>query len=123
MALTALPLCATGGVFIEVPTAADVSVIAAPPRMRVTWLVREQRSGRPGTGEPCAPGQALTRAVQAWAGEMLCPESEAAIQAPHVWLNGPFDAVADCLDTLVELGAEAESIMTPERYRLGRTSA
>lgn len=117
--LATLPLCATGRVFIEVPDAADVSTISAPPRMTVTWLVRAQRSGRPGTGEACAPGQALTRAVRGWSQEMLCPEmSEHSLGTPHVWLSANFDAVADCRDTLVDLGVAAEEIQTPSRFGL-----
>lgn len=70
--LALLPLCARGRVFVEVGDASRVVPLATPMRMTVTWLARSRRSGRPGTGERCAPGEAGTRAVRAWCDEMLC---------------------------------------------------
>lgn len=70
--LALLPLCARGRVFVEVGEPSEIVALAAPIRMTVTWLVRSARSGRPGTAERCAPGEAATRAVEAWAAEMLC---------------------------------------------------
>ena len=71
--LALLPLCARGRVFVEVESPDDVSVLATPLRMTVTWLPRARRSGRPGTGRSrCAKGVAATRAVRAWTTEMLC---------------------------------------------------
>ena len=61
--LATLPICSTGRVFIEVPDAAWLGTISAPARMTVTWLDRSLRSGQPGTGRSCVPGQAIARAV------------------------------------------------------------
>ncbi len=66
--IATLPLCATGRIFVEVPDDAHVGEITAPPRMTVTWLDRSSRGGQ--------PGQALTRAVTAWADEMLCDDDD-----------------------------------------------
>jgi NADPH-dependent ferric siderophore reductase len=70
--LALLPLCARGRVFVEVGDASQIVPLATPLRMTVTWLARSHRSGRPGTGERCARGEAGTRAVRAWCAEMLC---------------------------------------------------
>jgi NADPH-dependent ferric siderophore reductase len=70
--LALLPLCARGRVFVEVGDASQIVPLAAPMRMTVTWLPRSRRTGRPGTGERCAPGEAASRAVGAWCAEMLC---------------------------------------------------
>ena len=70
--LALLPLCARGRVFVEVGDASEVVALATPLRMTVTWLERSRRSGRPGTGERCARGEAGARAVRAWCDEMLC---------------------------------------------------
>ncbi|HEV7813151.1 MAG TPA: SIP domain-containing protein [Leifsonia sp.] len=70
--LALLPLCARGRVFVEVEHPEDVVPLSTPMRMTVTWLSRARRSGRPGTGDRCAPGEAATRAVRAWTAEMLC---------------------------------------------------
>ena len=70
--LALLPLCARGRVFVEVGDASGIVALATPLRMTVTWLERSRRSGRPGTGERCACGEAGARAVRAWCDEMLC---------------------------------------------------
>lgn len=113
MLLATLPLCATGRVFIEVPDAAWRSTIAAPARMTVTWLERASRSGAPGTGRACAPGQALSRAATAWADEMLCDENAAA----RVHLLGGFLGTADIFDHLVDdLGMDAADVSIPASF-------
>ncbi len=113
--LVTLPICSTGRVFIEVPDAASVTDIAAPARMTVTWLDRSARSGAAGTGELCAPGRALTRAVAAWAGEMLCADDD----HTRVFLTGGFLGTADIVDHLVDrLGVDADSIHAPARFGL-----
>jgi NADPH-dependent ferric siderophore reductase len=70
--LALLPLCARGRVFVEVEDSSQVVPLATPLRMTVTWLARSRRTGRPGTGEGCARGEAASRAVRAWCDEMLC---------------------------------------------------
>ncbi|UCR90520.1 SIP domain-containing protein [Mycetocola spongiae] len=122
--LATLPICATGRVFIEVDTPEQVSQLGAPSRMVVSWLVRSERSGAPGSGLPCAPGQALGRAVIGWAGEMLCsPEvepAEAHEPRAQVWLAGHFSAVADSYDYLTDtLGMDPAHIHTPRKYGIG----
>ncbi|MFS0852432.1 SIP domain-containing protein [Microbacterium sp. 179-I 3D4 NHS] len=113
--LSTLPLCASGRVFIEVPTVQDIRVIEAPARMTVTWLAREQRSGAPGSGRSCAPGEALARATCAWADEMLCDEED----ATRVTLLGGYLGSADIVDHLTSrLGVEAGRISAPERFGL-----
>lgn len=114
--LTTLPLCSTGRVFVEVPDASWIGELSVPARMTLTWLDRSRRTGDPGTGRSCAPGQALARAVNAWADEMLCDEAAA---ATHVHLLGGFLGTADIVDHLTEeLGFTAADIHTPARFGL-----
>lgn len=115
--LTTLPLCASGRIFIEVPEAGDIGVIDAPGRMTVTWLARSARSGAPGSGRSCAPGEALARATCAWADEMLCDDEEGT--ETHVTLLGGYLGTADIVDHLTAtLGIEAGMIHAPERFGL-----
>ncbi|WP_203580485.1 SIP domain-containing protein [Microbacterium hibisci] len=112
--LATLPICSTGRVFIEIPDASWQADIVAPSRMVVTWLDRSRRSGAPGTGRGCASGEALARAVTAWADEMLCAEDD----ETRIHLLGGYLGTADIVDHLVGLGIRAEAIHTPERYGL-----
>jgi len=113
--LTTLPLCASGRIFIEVPTVADIGVIEAPGRMTVTWLAREQRSVAPGSSRACAAGQALTRATCAWADEMMCDDE---IET-HVTLLGGYLGTADIVEHLTShLEVSPTLIRTPERFGL-----
>lgn len=113
--LATLPICSTGRVFIEVPDASFVFPIAAPARMVVTWLDRSRRTGDPGSGRACAAGQALARAVTAWADEMLC----AADDHTRIHLLGGYLGTADIVDHLTERrGIPLASIHAPEHYRL-----
>ena len=116
--ITTLPICSTGRVFIEVPDASYVFDLAVPARMIVTWLDRSQRTGDPGTGRACAPGQALARAVTAWADEMLCADDTCA-GGTRIHLLGGFLGTADIFDHLTgALGIEASAVHTPERFGL-----
>ena len=84
-------------------------------RKIVTWLDRSRRSGAPGTGRACAPGQALVRAVTAWADEMLCDHGD----ATRVHLLGGYLGTADIVDHLTGvLGLPADGIHTPARFGL-----
>lgn len=113
--LATLPICSTGRVFIEIPDAAWQGLVDAPARMVVTWLDRSQRSGDPGTGRSCAPGQALARAVTAWADEMLCDDED----ETRIHLLGGFLGTADIVDHLTSRnGVAREAIHAPERYGL-----
>ena len=113
--LATLPLCASGRVFIEVADASDIGIVEAPARMTVTWLARSARTGAPGTGRACAPGQALSRATCAWADEMLCDEG---IET-NVTLLGGFLGTADIVEHLTaNLEVPAERIHAPERFGL-----
>lgn len=113
--LATLPLCSTGRVFIEVPDPTWVSDLRVPPRMTLTWLDRSSRTGEPGTGRACPTGRALSRAVTAWADEMLCGPDD----ATRVHLLGGYLGTADILDHLTErLGVPAASIHVPERFNL-----
>ena len=115
-ALVTLPLCATGRVFIEVPDAAAISTVVAPPRMTVTWLPRASRAGEPGTGRRCAVGAAAARAAIAWADEMLCDGAE---EKTTVTLLGGFLGTADIAEHLTErLGMIPARITAPERFGL-----
>jgi hypothetical protein len=115
--LATLPICSTGRVFIEVPDATWEGNIVAPSRMVVTWLDRSTRSGAPGTGRGCAQGEALARAVNAWADEMLCTEDD----ATRIHLMGGFLGTADIFDHLMDAGIDADSVYTPARYGLAAT--
>jgi NADPH-dependent ferric siderophore reductase len=113
--LALLPLCARGRVFVEVQSADQIVALNAPMRMTVTWLPRGARSGRPGTAEPCEPGEALSRAVTAWTAEMLCdgPGATTAI------LRGRYGAVAELHEHLRDaIGMSAEAITAPSEFRL-----
>lgn len=113
--LATLPICSTGRVFIEIPDAGWQSVIEAPVRMVVTWLDRSQRTGDPGTGRGCVPGQALARAVAAWADEMLCEHDD----ETRIHLLGGYLGTADIVDHLTARnGVAIEAIHTPERFGL-----
>ncbi|BDV30124.1 siderophore-interacting protein [Microbacterium terricola] len=113
--LATLPICSTGRVFIEVPDATWQNDIVVPARMVLTWLDRSRRSGDPGTGRSCAPGQALARAVTAWADEMLCADDD----HTRVFLLGGYLGTADIVDHLTgRLGIDAAGIHTPERFGL-----
>ena len=67
-----------------------------PSRMVVTWLDRAARTGEPGSGRSCAPGQALARAVTAWADEMLCADDD----HTRIFLMGGYLGTADIVDHL-----------------------
>lgn len=115
--LATLPICSTGRLFIEIPDASWQTRLASPARMTVTWLDRSTRSGAPGTSRGCAPGEALARAVTAWADEMLCEST--AQSGTQIFLLGGFLGTADIVDHLTEgLGLPAEGIHTPERFGL-----
>jgi hypothetical protein len=113
--LATLPICSTGRVFVEVPDASWIGAMTVPARMVVTWLDRSARTGAPGTGRSCAPGEALSRAVAAWAGEMLCAEDD----HTRITLLGGYLGTADIVDHLTShLGVAPEGIHTPERFGL-----
>ncbi|WP_295012328.1 SIP domain-containing protein [uncultured Microbacterium sp.] len=115
-ALVALPLCATGRVFVEVPEAENASHLSVPPRMTVTWLSRSSRSGAPGTSRRCIAGQAAARAAIAWADEMLCDGAE---EHTRVTLLGGYLGTADIAEHLVErLGVSPAQISAPDRFGL-----
>ncbi|GAB3809105.1 hypothetical protein GCM10028798_36260 [Humibacter antri] len=117
--LALLPLCAKGRVFVEVAEPKDAFALQVPMRMTVTWLPRSVRGGRPGTGERCAPGQALRRAVRAWTAEMLCdgPGDTRAI------LTGDFRGVSQVYEVLAaEVGMSETHIAAPQQYGLRRTA-
>lgn len=118
--LATLPICSTGRVFVEVPDASHIVDIDVPGRMVLTWLDRSRRSGAPGTGSSCTPGVALTRAVTAWADEMLCDEASLdEAERTRIYLLGGFLGTADIVDHLSDrLDVPAASIRTPERFGL-----
>lgn len=118
MLLATLPLCSTGRVFVEVPDAAHIADVRVPPRMTITWLTRDSRSGAPGSGRSCTPGEAVSRAVTAWADEMMCDDDGC---GTAVTLLGGYLGTADIYDHLVERrGIAASRIHTPERFGLAR---
>lgn len=69
MLAATLPMCATGRVFIEVADKEQITELALPPRVTVTWLDRSARSAE--------PGQLASIAAKAWADEMLCDADDA----------------------------------------------
>ncbi len=113
-ALATLPICSTGRVFVEIPDASWQADITVPTRMVLTWLDRSQRSGAPGTSRGCAAGDALARAVTAWADEMLCAEDD----ETRITLLGGYLGTADIVDHLTGMGIAATAIHTPEQYGL-----
>lgn len=114
-----LPICSTGRVFIEVPDASWIFDLPVPARMIVTWLDRSERSGAPGSGRSCAPGQALARAVTAWADEMLCTDDIGCAGGTRIHLLGGFLGTADIFDHLTDaLGIDEAAVHTPARFGL-----
>lgn len=114
--IATLPICSTGRVFIEVPDEGWIGRIDVPARMTVTWLDRSRRSGDPGSCRSCASGQAIARAVNAWADEMLCV-SEA--HGTRIHLLGGYLGTADIFDHLTgHLGFDGAQIDTPARFGL-----
>mgnify|MGYP006344960547 FL=1 len=75
--LATLPVNARGTVFLEVESADQVSLVQAPPRFSVRWLVRDR-------------GQRLDRSVDAWLEEML-PVTAFAEARVYAWVasRGP----------------------------------
>lgn len=115
--LATLPICSTGRLFIEVPDAAHVVDLDIPARMIVTWLDRSTRSGAPGNGRGCTPGSAVSRAVGAWADEMLCADDD----HTRVYLLGGYLGTADIVDHLTtSRGISLDAIHTPVAYGLTR---
>ena len=112
--LATLPICSTGRVFVEIPDASWQAPVAVPSRMVLTWLDRSQRSGAPGTSRGCATGEALSRAVNGWADEMLCAEDD----ETRIHLLGGYLGTADIVDHLTALGIDAAAIHTPAPYGL-----
>jgi hypothetical protein len=113
--LTTLPLCSTGRVFVEVPDATHIVSLSVPARMVLTWLDRSRRTGAPGTGQTCAPGSALSRAVTAWSDEMLCGDHD----GTRIHLLGGYLGTADIVDHLIERhGVAPADIHAPERFGL-----
>lgn len=113
--LATMPLCSTGRIFVEVPDASHIRDLDVPARTVLTWLDRSRRTGEPGTGRACTPGVALTRAVTAWADEMLCGDDD----HTRIHLLGGYLGTADIVDHLVEhLGVAPDSIHAPERFGL-----
>ncbi|MEZ3159940.1 SIP domain-containing protein [Microbacterium sp. BWT-B31] len=116
--LATLPLCSTGRVFVEIPDASWQADLVVPARMVLTWLDRSARTGDPGSGRACAPGQALSRAVTAWADEMLCGDDD----HTRILLLGGYLGTADILDHLVtHNGVDADTVHTPAQYGLNAT--
>jgi len=112
--LALLPLCARGRVFVEVGEPSEIVALAAPIRMTVTWLVRAERSGRPGSAQRCPRGEAATRAVRAWAAEMLCegPGRTRAI------VTGSWALTTEVGEHLVEVvGMEPDAVSRPSGSR------
>ncbi len=113
--LATLPLCATGRVYVEVPDASWIGELTVPGRMTVTWLDRSARSGAPGSGRACAPGAALSRAVIAWADEMMCAPGD----ETRVFLLGGYLGTAEIADHLAEhLDRPVETLHVPAEYGL-----
>lgn len=111
-ALTTLPLCATGRVFVEVGDASECVDLEVPPRMTLSWLDRSRRSGLPGSGRSCARGVAATRAATAWADEMMCDEGD----TTTVLLLGGYLATADIAEHLLDvLHVDTARIAVSER--------
>ncbi|MFT4213733.1 MAG: SIP domain-containing protein [Microbacterium sp.] len=130
--IATLPICSTGRVFIEVPDESWISPVEVPARMVVTWLARSCRTGAPGSGRSCAPGQALARAVTAWADEMLCAVGSDGASGGHdascaggtrIHLLGGYLGTADIFDHLVgDLHVAPDTVHTPARFGLSATA-
>lgn len=118
--LATLPEWTTGRIFIEIPDASHRIELDVPSRMTLTWLDRSTRSGAPGTGQCCAPGAAVTRAVTSWADEMMCDEASAPVETRTlVHLLCGYLGTADIVDHLTDsLGVASESIHTPAQFNL-----
>ena len=113
--LATLPICAIGRVFIEVPDASWIGGLEVPGRMTLTWLDRSRHTGRVASGRCCSRGEALSRAVNAWADEMMCADDD----QTTVFLLAGYLGTADIVDHLGEhLGRGVDSLHVPAEYRL-----
>lgn len=113
--LATLPMCATGRVFVEVPDTSWIGPLDVPGRMTVTWLDRSRHTGRVASGRSCGRGDALSRAVNAWADEMMCADDD----HTRVFLLGGYLGTADIVDHLAErLGRGIPSLHVPAEYGL-----
>src|SRR5690606_5629675 len=105
---------------VEVPDSSWIAPLDVPARMIVTWLDRSARTGAPGSGRRCVSGAALTRAVTAWAGEMLCDEHTCEDGGgTRIHLLGGYLGTADIVEHLTEkLHIPAGRIHAPEQFGL-----
>jgi len=136
--LEGLPRTALGQAFLEVPTADDVLDVDAPAGVAVTWLPRDAR--------PEAPhGDALDRAVRAWASEMVAgadaparddseiapvdpddilwdvPDPRAADRPLYAWIAGEASCVTGLRRHLVrERGVDRRDVAFMGYWRHGR---
>jgi NADPH-dependent ferric siderophore reductase len=78
--LEALPEHACGTAFVQIPQEADMQVLAAPPGMTITWLIRDERGQRDGD---------LVRAVT---------EARPVLADAFVWLAGEGSQVVTLRD-------------------------
>ncbi|MEA9985214.1 SIP domain-containing protein [Subtercola sp. RTI3] len=99
-----------GQVFVEVASAAEIVPFETPELITVAWLVRETRSGEPGTCETCRPGQALGRAVRAWVSEMSTGDLEVDGGELVVFIDGTEALVHELrLDMVDRIGSSTGS--------------
>jgi NADPH-dependent ferric siderophore reductase len=68
--ISTLPADAYGQVYVEVSDAEQVERLATPPRVAVTWLVRESGSERE-DGSTAERGLLLAAAVEGWIAEWM----------------------------------------------------
>ncbi len=110
--LEVLPGNTRGQVFVEVPAAEQIVPLETPERITVSWLARDVRSGEPGTGERCAPGQALGRAVTAWVGEMTTGDVAVDGAELCVWLGGGAASLGELRSEIASrLGSTRETLV------------
>ncbi|WP_285136346.1 siderophore-interacting protein [Microbacterium sp. lyk4-40-TSB-66] len=103
--LASLPAEATGRAFIEVPDAGDVRTLAAPARVEVAWIVRDDPHATPGYA-------VLTAAVEA-------SEAEAVVPA-YAWVAGEQSLVAAMRRHWVRVGVDKRMISFTGYWRASR---
>ncbi|MFC4223075.1 SIP domain-containing protein [Lysinibacter cavernae] len=113
LGIATLPLCAKGRIFVEVESADQIVLLDAPPRMVVSWFVRESASGA-----LSLPGEKISRAAAAWASEMLV-EDHATGVTPGVqaWLVGS-ERTMDGIREVLSDSVDNASVLSAHSFQL-----
>jgi NADPH-dependent ferric siderophore reductase len=104
-----LPRDAYGQVFIEIVSAVQVVPLAVPAGVSVSWLRRDHVDAESGHTFGSARGEAIERAVLAWAAEWIEPGCTCGEHSFYVWvgcaLSPSVDRLHSALHTMLDTSA------------------